>query len=146
MYAVNGKYFHNTIMQTPALNHEFLTGMLAHYSIGVAFAFFLLAVYRRTWIEQPRIIPALVIGFISLLIPVFIVQPLLGFGIGFSKLQKGSILLAKISSIHLVYGIGLYLTALLTARISEPKHASSVKLASIYGEKLGKWPDRNSLN
>jgi len=111
MYLPEGKFFHNTIIQTTSIANELSAGRIAHYCIGIAFTFLLIAIYRKQWIMKPRVMPAIYIGLISLFIPLFVLQPMLGFGIAFSKLPNAGSLFLKTLSIHLVYGLGLYISA-----------------------------------
>ncbi len=110
-YLPEGKYFHHTIIQTTPAANELIIGMIAHYCIGIGFAFLLKALYGKNWFEKPAIMPAIVIAVVTLVAPIFILQPALGFGIAFSKMPQPGILLFKICVIHLVYGLGLYLFA-----------------------------------
>jgi hypothetical protein len=116
-YASDGQFLHNTIIQAPSLEYEKPLGLLAHYCIGVLFAFLLPLFYGNKWLSNPKILPAITVGLVSLLPPIFIIQPLFGFGIAFSKIPDSSQHLLKIFIIHLIYGIGLYLTAIVLRRI-----------------------------
>lgn len=110
-YLPEGKYFHHTIIQTAPAPNELVIGMIAHYGIGICCAFLLTALYGKGWLNKPGIIPAMVIAMVTLVAPIFILQPALGFGIAFSNMPQQGILLIKISIIHLVYGFGLYLSS-----------------------------------
>ncbi|MEE9362237.1 MAG: DUF2938 family protein [Cellulophaga sp.] len=116
-YTSEGQFFHNTIIQTTSVEHERFYGLIGHYCIGVTFAFLLPSFYSEKWFSNPKIFPAITVGLVSLLPPIFIVQPLFGFGIAFSRIPHSSQHLLKIFIIHKVYGIGLYLTALAMKRI-----------------------------
>lgn len=110
-YIPKGKFFHHTIIQTPSVANELIIGWIAHYCIGIAFAFLLVLMYGKKWLLKPRLFPAIVIGIITLIAPIFILQPVLGFGIAFSNMPKPGFLMLKILRIHIVYGAGLYLSA-----------------------------------
>ena len=62
---------------------------------------------------HPAILPAILIGIVTVVAPFFIMQPGMGLGIAASKTPKPNI--ARIRSLltHFIYGIGLYLSALL---------------------------------
>lgn len=110
-YFPKGKFFHNTIIETPSIVNELIIGRITHYSIGILFAFLLVKVYGGKWLEKPRLFPAIIIAMITLITPFFILQPALGFGIALSNMPHQIPLLIKTLLIHLVYGIGLYLSA-----------------------------------
>lgn len=108
-----GKFVHDNITMTTPVRGEVALGWAAHYLVGIAFAFLLVVLYGKAWLEQPTLFPALVIGIVTLCAPLFVMQPALGFGIASSKLSKPNMRRLKSLSTHLAYGIGLYLTAVL---------------------------------
>ena len=112
-----GKFFHNKIQNTPPIEHELLIGWTIHYLIGISFAFVLIAVYGIKWLDEPTILPAIIIGLITSIAPFFIMQPSFGFGIASSKLPHPNLLRLKSLGTHLIYGIGLYLSAILLNQI-----------------------------
>jgi hypothetical protein len=112
-----GKYFHNKIQDTPPIPHELIIGWTVHYLIGITFAFILVAVYGISWLDKPSILPAIIIGIITAAGPFFIMQPAFGFGIASSKLANPNLLRLKSLGTHLIYGIGLYLSAILLNEI-----------------------------
>jgi hypothetical protein len=106
-----GKYFHNKIQDTPQIPHELILGWTVHYLIGITFVFILVAVYGINWLDNPSILPAIIIGLITAGGPFFIMQPAFGFGIASSKLAHPNLLRLKSLGTHLIYGIGLYVSA-----------------------------------
>lgn len=109
----NGKFRHENIIKSPSIRGELLLGWTAHYLIGITFSFLLIILFGTNWIDKPEISSALSTGIISLLAPLFIMQPALGFGIGSSKLPNPNLRRFKSFLTHLIYGFGLYLSALL---------------------------------
>ena len=112
-----GKFFHTKIQDSPPIPHELIIGWTVHYLIGITFAFILVAVYGISWLDKPSILPAIIIGLITAAGPFFIMQPAFGFGIASSKLPNPNLLRLKSLSTHLIYGIGLYLSAILLNKI-----------------------------
>ena len=108
-----GKFLHNKIQDTPAIQHELILGWTVHYLIGISFAFVLVIVYGTDWLDEPKILPAIIIGIITSVAPFFIMQPAFGFGIASSKLPSPNLLRLKSLGTHLIYGIGLYVSAVL---------------------------------
>ncbi|QQS37075.1 MAG: DUF2938 domain-containing protein [Ignavibacteriales bacterium] len=109
----NGKFFHKNIMTTTPIEGEILTGWLAHYSIGVSFAFLLFFLYGKNWLDNPMILPAIIVGTVTVIAPLFIMQPAFGFGIASTNLSNPHFRILKSVITHFVYGNGLFLTALL---------------------------------
>jgi len=116
-YFPSGKFIHHSIIQTPGMPYEKLIGFIAHYCIGIGFAFLLSAAFGKKWLSRPRIFPALFIGLTTLLVPTLIIQPALGFGVAFSNMPNQGLLLLKSFSIHIIYGLGLYLSAKLNREV-----------------------------
>ena len=112
-----GKFFHNKIQDTPPIQHELILGWTVHYLIGITFAFILIAVYGISWLEKPSILPAILIGLLTLAGPLLIMQPAFGFGIASSKLPNPNLLRLKSLGTHLIYGLGLYVSAILINEI-----------------------------
>ena len=107
-----GKFIHENISKAAPVRGESFMGWFAHYSIGIAFAGLLLAIYRLDWAHSPTLGPALLIGIGTVVSPLFILQPALGAGIASSKTPRPIFNTAKSIVTHTVYGIGLYLAAL----------------------------------
>jgi len=112
-----GKFFHNKIQDTPPIPNELIIGWTVHYLIGITFAFILIAVYGISWLDNPSFLPAIIIGLITAGGPFFIMQPAFGFGIASSKLPHSNLLRLKSLGTHLIYGIGLYVSAILLNEI-----------------------------
>lgn len=108
-----GRFFHNKIMDTSPIPNEQLLGWVLHYLIGIAFTFLLFMIYGKNWFEKPVIMPAILIGIVTVIAPFFIMQPAFGFGVASSKLPYPNIIRFKSFMAHLIYGLGLYGTAVL---------------------------------
>src|SRR5262245_19149917 len=85
VWLAHGTFFHKNIAQTPKVKGELLIGWLIHYMVGIAFAAALLAIFGLGWLAHPTLIPALVIGIGSLVVPFFVMQPGMASGIASSK-------------------------------------------------------------
>jgi len=84
----HGQWTHESIAKAAPIIGELWIGWFADYSIGVAFAVLLLAVYGLEWARKPTLLPALIIGIVTVVAPLFILQPALGAGIASSKTPK----------------------------------------------------------
>ncbi len=112
-----GKFFHKNIMMTTPVHGELFIGWVTHYLIGITFAFLLVIFYGEAWLEKPLVYPAVIIGIITSVAPLFVMQPAFGFGIASSNLPKPNFKRLKSLLTHIIYGFGLYLTALLLKQI-----------------------------
>lgn len=110
-----GQWAHKDIAKAAPVKGELWTGWFAHYSIGVSFAVLLLAVYGLEWARKPTLLPALSIGIVTVVAPLFILQPALGAGIASSKTPRPVFNSIKSLATHTVFGLGMYLAALATA-------------------------------
>lgn len=117
-YPMVGRWFgyigRGTILQrhTPsaeAIKSEKVIGWLAHYTVGIGFSLVFMALNGDTWLTTPTLLPALVMGMVTVVLPYFIMQPCMGLGIAAAKTPNPA--KARMLSLynHTLYGIGLYL-------------------------------------
>jgi len=112
-----GKWVHENIAQTEPVKGELLLGWCAHYSIGIAFAALLLGVSGIGWARSPSLAPALFCGVVTVLAPYFILQPGLGAGIASSRTPSPNFNRVKSLVTHIVFGFGLYASALTSSLV-----------------------------
>ncbi len=106
-----GRWFHASIAQAPSVRGERLIGWCAHYSIGISFAALLLSTFGLTWAQSPTLGPALLIGIVTVLAPWLVLQPAFGAGIASSKTAAPLFNSFKSLVTHIVFGLGLFLSA-----------------------------------
>ncbi len=107
-----GRFFHQRIGAAAPIRGERPLGWLAHYSIGIAFAIVLLGLEGLDWAHSPTIGPAMVVGVGTVLAPWLVMQPAFGAGIAGSKTPDPAAGRLRNLSTHIVFGIGLYASAL----------------------------------
>ena len=107
------RFFHERIAAAEALRGERVLGWVAHYSIGVAFAFPLLAIWGLEWARSPTLWPAVAVGLVTIVAPWFVMQPAMGAGIAGSRTPNPAATRLRNVATHVVYGIGLYGSAVL---------------------------------
>jgi uncharacterized membrane protein YagU involved in acid resistance len=112
-YLPEGIVRHSNLVSTSQKSRECIVGWIAHYLIGITFAVGFVIFVGSNWLQHPTLIPALIFGIVTVLVPFFIIQPSFGLGIAASKTSDP--LQARLRSLmnHIVFGIGLYLFALL---------------------------------
>jgi len=104
---------HQNIGTSPVIKGEMMIGWIAHYAIGVIFAAALLLIVGLAWSRSPHAIPALMTGIVTVGFPFLVMQPCFGMGVAASKLDDSHIAQFKSLLAHTVFGIGLYVSALI---------------------------------
>jgi len=112
----DGKFVHVSIASAAPKRLECAVGWIAHYAIGVVFALVFVALVPAGWLEQPTFLPALLFGLATVLFPYLIMQPAYGLGIAAAKTPNPAAARLKSLISHGIFGLGLYLTAVITAR------------------------------
>lgn len=112
-----GRWIHEGIAKATPVRGELLIGWAAHYSIGITFAALLFAICGVQWARSPTLLPALLIGIVTVVAPLFILQPALGAGIASSKTSRPTFNTIKSLITHLVFGVGLFLAARVTTAL-----------------------------
>jgi len=108
-----GRFFHDRIDTAEPIRGERPLGWVAHYSIGVVFAFLLLAIWGLDWARSPTIWPALLLGVGTVSVPWLIMQPGMGAGVAAARTANPRSARLRNLATHAVFGAGLYATALL---------------------------------
>ena len=110
-HMVNGAFTHPSIAAAAQQPAECPIGWIAHYTIGVLFAVALVALATPQWLQSPTLTPALIFGIVTVGFPLFIMHP--AFGLGFAASRAPNPMQARLRSLmnHVVFGLGLYLSA-----------------------------------
>jgi Protein of unknown function (DUF2938) len=109
-YMTKGKWFHTSVQKTEPISGEVLIGWLAHYSMGVLFAALLIFVCGVTWIKDPMLLPAVAIGVMTVVVPLFITQPAMGAGVLSRNTAQPVLNVTKSLMNHFLFGCGLFLS------------------------------------
>ena len=112
-HMAHGRFVHDAIAKAPPIRGEAALGWLAHYAIGIAFAFVLLAVVGVDWATRPTLLPALAFGVSTVLAPLLVMQPAMGAGVAAARTPHPTQARLRSVANHAVFGAGLYLTAAL---------------------------------
>jgi hypothetical protein len=112
LHMPGGTFRHARITGAAPKPLECKVGWIAHYTIGVVFAsvFFVLA--SDDWLESPTLLPALLYGIGTVVLPLFVMQPSFGLGIASSRTLNPTQARLKSLLTHTVFGVGLYVCAL----------------------------------
>ncbi|OLP62175.1 hypothetical protein BJF93_01270 [Xaviernesmea oryzae] len=110
-----GRVFHDDIAAAAPFAGENALGWIGHYAIGLIYGLMLPVFAGRDWLAAPTLMPALVWGIVTVAAGWFLLQPGLGLGMAASKTpQPGKVRLSNLAA-HVVFGLGLWLTALALA-------------------------------
>ena len=103
---------HESIAAAAPINGERAVGWVVHYLIGIAYAAILVVVAGHAWLQQPRLIPALLVGVATVAAPLLLMQPAMGAGIAARRTTHPWQIRIHSVLMHTVFGLGLYLTGL----------------------------------
>lgn len=112
-YLPRGRFMHDTIADTSPVANELAIGWIMHYLIGALFAAIVILIWGLDWTRTPTLLPALIVGVVTVGCGWFILQPGMGFGLAASKRANANQvrLIGLIN--HVVFGLSLWLAALL---------------------------------
>ncbi len=101
---------------------ELAWGWLTHYAVGAIFAGVLLSFQGAAWVHSPTLLPALAVGMGmgmgTVAAPLLVMQPAMGSGFAASRTPTPLKNCLRSLASHTVFGLGLYLSALVIALIS----------------------------
>jgi len=106
-----GTFRHESIAAASPMRFECAAGWIGHYSIGLALAL-AFTFLMPGWLARPSLAPALLFGVVTVVFPLFLMQPALGLGVAGSRTPNPVQARLKSLATHTVFGIGLYLSAL----------------------------------
>jgi len=107
-----GRFAHASIAKAVPVRGEHSLGWLMHYGVGIAYAAALVAVMGAEWTGQPTILPALVFGLVTVVVPLIVMQPAMGSGFAGSNTTAPVRSCLRALANHAVFGAGLYVAAL----------------------------------
>ena len=116
-HLAQGTWVRDGVTKAPPIEAEALLGWVTHYVIGILFAALLVLTAGADWARAPTFLPALLAGVITVVAPLFILQPAMGAGV--ASMRTPAPLRNSIKSLanHVVFGVGLYLAALTSALV-----------------------------
>jgi len=111
-YMPGGTFRHASIGASPHKPSECAIGWAVHYIVGVAYALILVALAPRSWLAEPTLLPALLFGVGTVLVPFLVMQPSFGMGIAASRTPHPKEARLRSLMAHSAFGVGLYVCAL----------------------------------
>jgi hypothetical protein len=111
LHMPEGTFRHASIAAAHRKDAECAVGWIAHYVIGVVLALGLTVFVSVDWIARPTLLPALLFGVGTVLLPFLLMQPAFGFGVAASRTPNPTQARVKSLTTHIVFGVGLYVSA-----------------------------------
>lgn len=106
-----GTFMHASIAGASQKPAECAVGWIAHYVIGTVYALVFVAIVSGGWLVRPTLVPAMLFGICSVLVPYLIMQPAFGLGMAASKAPQPLLVRLRSLMAHTAFGFGLYLSA-----------------------------------
>lgn len=116
-HLARGRVRHAAIAKATPVRGELVLGWLVHYATGIAFAALLLVLVGPAWAARPSLLPALALGVATVAVPLLLIQPAMGAGIASRNTPTPLRNSLKSLATHTVFGLGLYLSAVLIAAL-----------------------------
>ncbi|MDZ4334907.1 MAG: DUF2938 domain-containing protein [Pseudomonas sp.] len=113
----HGRFQHAAIAKAQPVRDERLLGWCSHYLIGVAFVGLFVLLVGPQWFCQPTLLPALLLGVVSVAAPLLLMQPGFGMGLAASRMANPWQVRLRALVTHLVFGLGVYLAGWLGAQL-----------------------------
>ena len=110
-YMPGGTFKHKSIAAASRKDLECTLGWIAHYATGAVFALALVVLASPRWLQQPTVLPALLLGVATVLVPFFVMHPSFGLGVAASKTPNPAQARLRSLMAHTVFGLGLYISA-----------------------------------
>jgi hypothetical protein len=107
-----GTFTHTSIVNASRKRFECTVGWIAHYVIGAAYALALVALVSGGWLARPTLLPAVLFGVGTVLVPFLVMQPSFGFGIAASRAPNPTQARLRSLMAHTTFGVGLYVCAM----------------------------------
>ncbi len=112
LHMPGGRFRHANIAAAAPKPAECATGWIAHYATGVLYGLLLVFVAPGGWLQEPTLLPAMLVGLLTVAVPFLVMQPCFGLGIASSRAPSPA--QARLRSVmsHALFGFGLYVSAL----------------------------------
>ena len=106
-----GTFTHANIVKATKKRFECTVGWIAHYVIGAIYALMFVALVSSSWLAHPTVLPAVLFGLCTVLVPFLIMHPSFGLGIAASRTPNPPQARLRSLMAHVTFGGGLYVCA-----------------------------------
>jgi len=111
-----GQFVQETMATAKPVTGELAIGWMAHYAIGIFYGLLLPAVWGQAWMDRPTLLPPMILVWVLLVAPWFMMMPGMGMGIAGSRTPRPNITRLRSVVNHTIFGLGMYATAIALAR------------------------------
>lgn len=109
----HGKVFHDDIADAEPHARELALGWTGHYVVGILYGVIFALIVGERWLAEPSLLPAWLFGVVIIAAGWFLLLPGMGMGWAASRTANPAKVRALGLVSHSIFGVGLYLTALL---------------------------------
>jgi len=113
MHVARGEVFHDAIADVAPVERELQIGWVFHYAVGIIYGVVLAVIMGPAWLAAPTFLPAWVFAILTVGFGWFLLQPGMGLGWAASKTPRPWVVRGMNLLAHTVFGIGLWIGALL---------------------------------
>ncbi|UOM35159.1 DUF2938 family protein [Acuticoccus sp. I52.16.1] len=110
-----GTFVHASIADAASIPGETAVGWTMHYLIGILYVGVVVIVAGLGWLDAPTLLPALIVGWVTVLAGWLVMAPAMGAGFAASRRPNKWTVRAVNLSAHTVFGLGMWLVALVFA-------------------------------
>jgi len=108
LHMPGGVFRHRAIGRAEQKPLECVIGWATHYAIGIGLTGVFLFVQAPEWLTRPSLLPVIVYGLATVVLPFFVLQPSLGLGIASAATPHPTKARLKSLATHTAYGVGVY--------------------------------------
>ena len=106
-----GKFIHQHLSSAAQVPFELQIGWTAHYIIGILYGLPIWLFWGESWLESPTLMPPMLVSWVLLAAPFFIMMPGMGAGVAGLKTPRPHITQIKSLVGHSMFGLGMYVSA-----------------------------------
>ena len=110
-----GRFAHESIARAAPVRGEHIIGWTVHYATGIFFAALLWAFAGPAWMQSPTLMPALIVGLVTVAAPFLLMQPAMGAGLASARTPNPGAARRRSLLNHTAFGMGLYLAGLIVS-------------------------------
>ncbi|MBQ4829424.1 DUF2938 domain-containing protein [Alteromonas sp. MMG017] len=108
----SGQFIQPALSKAERIPGELIIGWVIHYLIGITYGLILMLCVNTQWVKLPTLLPSLLVSWVGIVAPFFIMMPGMGAGIAGAKTPNPTVTRIRSFAGHSVFGIGMFLTAL----------------------------------
>jgi hypothetical protein len=112
-----GQFVQRKLGDAEKIPGERALGWFFHYLIGIGYGLLLVALAGPGWLQEPSLAAPVLVALVLLVLPYFVMMPGMGMGIAAARAPRPVVARLKSVASHSVFGIGMYLTGLLLAKV-----------------------------